>query len=302
MKNMHIRLLMLTFLLVIGGALKAQDIDKMLNEATNNNTEYTIATFKSTRIVNGHSIERMPVHQLDFRISHRFGQLNTGGHNLWGLDQAFIHFSLEYGLTNWMMVGLGRGTFEKTYDGFLKFSILRQSKGARNMPISLSLFSSTSLNTLYPGEMGLAGKNVPYWARFSYVYQLLIARKFNERFSFEINPTIVHRNLVPAELDPNDVAAVGSGLRYKLTKRISFNAEYYYVIPPLNNYRSTTTYDPLSIGFDIETGGHVFQLFLSNSEAMIEKGFITNTNSRWGNGGIHFGFNVSRVFGLSKQK
>ncbi len=298
MKTTQIRLLMFIFLMGITVVMKAQDIDKMLNESTNNNTDYTYATFKSTRIVNGHSIERMPAHQLDFRISHRFGQLNTGGHNLWGLDQAYIHFSLEYGLTNWMMVGLGRGTFEKTYDGFLKLSILRQSKGARNMPISLSLFSSASLNTLYPGEMGLAGKSVPYWSRFSYVYQVLIARKFNERFSLEINPTIVHRNLVPSELDPNDVAAVGAGIRYKLTKRISFNAEYYYVIPPVNDFRSTKTYDPISIGFDIETGGHVFQLFLSNSEAMIEKGFITDTNSRWGNGGIHFGFNISRVFAL----
>jgi hypothetical protein len=302
MKNKLFTIMIIAFLTGFFGTVKSQDLDKMLNDATNNNTDYTTATFKSTRIVNGHSIERMPVHQLDFRISHRFGQLNTGGHYLWGLDQAYIHFSLEYGITNWMMVGLGRGTFEKTYDGFVKFSILRQSKGARNMPISLSYFSSSSLNTLYPGEMGLAGKNVPYWSRFSYVNQLLIARKFNERLSLEINPTLVHRNLVPSELDPNDIVAVGGGLRFKLTKRISFNGEYYYVVPPMNDHRSVKTYNPLSIGFDIETGGHVFQLFLSNSEAMIEKGFIADTNSKWSNGGIHFGFNVSRVFGLGKQK
>jgi len=298
MKNKLFKIWMIVVLSGIVGGLNAQDLDKMLNEATDNSTNYTTATFKSTRIVNGHSIERMPAHQLDFRISHRFGQLNTGGHNLWGLDQAYIHFSLEYGITDWMMVGLGRGTFEKTYDGFVKFSVLRQSKGARNMPISLSFLSSSSLNTLYPGEMGLAGKSVPYWSRFSYVNQVLIARKFNDRFSLEINPTIVHRNLVPTELDPNDIAAVGGGFRYKLTKRISFNAEYYYVVPPLHDYRSVKTYNPLSIGFDIETGGHVFQLFLSNSEAMIEKGFIADTNSKWSNGGIHFGFNVSRVFAM----
>ena len=130
------------------GNVKAQDIDKMLDEATGSSTEYATATFKSTRIINGHSIERMPGGQLDFRISHRFGQLNMGAYNLWGMDQANIHFGLEYGITNWVMVGVGRGTYEKTYDGFLKFSILRQSKGERKMPVSLSLLTSAAYNSL----------------------------------------------------------------------------------------------------------------------------------------------------------
>lgn len=278
--------------------MSAQDLDQLLTEATNSSTEYTTATFKSTRIVNGHSIERMPVHQLDFRISHRFGTLNSGAHNFWGLDQSNIHLSLEYGITNWLMVGVGRGNLNKTYDGFAKFSLLRQSKGAKNMPISLSLLSSTSFFTAYPNEIGLTGKQIPYFSRFCYVYQLLVARKFNDRFSLELNPTFVHQNLVESELEPNDVLAVGAGFRYKLTKRISINVEYYYVIPPLNDYRKTKTYNPLSIGFDLETGGHVFQLFVSNSESMIEKNFITNTQSKWSDAGIRFGFNISRVFAL----
>ena len=271
-----------------------QDIDKLLEESTGSATEFTTATFKSTRIINGHSIERMQAGQLDVRISHRFGELNTGAYNLWGLDQANIHFGLEYGITDWVMVGIGRGTYEKTYDGFLKFSILRQSKGKRKMPVSFSYFASSSINTLKWTGTGTLNT----WDRVSYVHQLLIARKFNERFSLEINPTYVHHNMVDTELDPNDIWAVGTGFRFKITKRLSFNAEYYYVIPPANDFRSQATFNPLSIGVDIETGGHVFTIMLTNSLAMIEKGFVTETTGSWKDGGIHLGFNISRVFAL----
>lgn len=271
-----------------------QDIDQLLEEATGSGTEYASATFKSTRIVSGHSIERMQEGQLDFRISHRFGEINSGAYNVWGLDQANIHFGLEYGITNWMMAGIGRGTYEKTYDGFLKFSMLRQSKGERNMPVSLSYFTNAAINSLKWEGTG----ELDFWSRVSYVHQLLVARKFNERFSLEINPTYVHRNMVETELDPNDLFAAGIGARFKLSKRLSLNAEYYYVVPPRNDYRSMETYNPLSFGVDIETGGHVFQIHLTNSLAMIEKGFIGETTGQWTDGGIHLGFNISRVFAL----
>ena len=273
---------------------RAQDIDDLLEDATGNETEYAYATFKATRIVSGHSIERMPEGQLDFRISHRFGRLNSGAYELWGLDQANIHFGLDYGITDWLMVGVGRGTYEKTYDGLLKFSILRQSKGERTMPVSVSYLTTAAINTLKWNKEG----ELPFWDRVSYVHQLLVARKFNERFSLEINPTVVHRNMVATELDPNDILAVGVGGRFKLSKRVSINAEYYYVIPPINDFPSMETFNPLSIGFDIETGGHVFQLHFTNSLAMIEKGFIGETTGDWLNGDIHFGFNISRVFTL----
>jgi hypothetical protein len=293
---MTIRRIIPFFLLIlsVSNPIWSQDIDQLLEDAEGSSTDYTTATFKSTRIINGHSIERMQEGQLDVRISHRFGELNTGAYNLWGLDQANIHFSLEYGITNWVMVGVGRGTYQKTYDGFLKFSLLRQSTGERNMPVSLSLFSSAAYNTLKWNKEGTLNE----WDRMTYVAQLLVARKFNERFSLEINPTYVHRNMVPTELDPNDLWSVGAGLRFKLTKRFSLLAEYYFVIPPLNDYRSTTTYNPLAIGVDIETGGHVFTIMLTNSLAMIEKGFIGETTGRWQDSGIHLGFNISRVFNL----
>ncbi len=288
------RLVLPILILLLQPSLHAQDLDEMLEEATGSSTQYTTATFKSTRIISGHSIERMQAGQLDFRINHRFGEINTGAYNLWGLDQANTHFSFEYGITDWIMAGVGRGTYEKTYDGFLKFSILRQSKGEKNMPVSLSIFTSIAYNTL---KMELPGP-LSEWNRMSYVTQLLVARKFNERFSFEINPTYVHRNLVATELDPNDLWSVGAGLRFKLTRRISFNAEYYLVFPPVHDYQSSETYNPLAIGVDIETGGHVFTIMVTNSLAMIEKGFIGETTGQWQNGGIHLGFNISRVFTL----
>jgi len=286
--------IILPALLLSSILVNAQDIDKMLEEAAGSETEFASATFKSTRIINGHSIERVPSGQLDVRISHRFGEVNGGIYNFFGLDEANTHLGLEYGITNWMMVGIGRGTYEKTYDGFLKFSLLRQSKGKKNMPVSLSYLATTAVNTLKWEGSG----SLNFWDRVSYVHQVLIARKFNERLSVELNPTYVHRNMVNTEMDPNDLFAAGVGMRFKLTKRFSLNAEYYYVIPPVHDYRSEKTYDPLSIGVDIETGGHVFQLFFTNSLPIIEKGFIGETAGNWLDGGIRFGFNISRVFAL----
>jgi hypothetical protein len=288
------KLLILILTFSFSALLKGQDIDELLEEATGSSTEYTYATFKSTRIISGHSIERMQKKQLDFRISHRFGRVNGGAYEFWGLDQASIRLGLEYGITDWLMVGIGRSNYEKTFDGFLKISILRQSEGERNMPVSLSYLTTITLNTLRWEQEG----TLPFWDRASYVNQLLIARKFSERLSAELNPTWVHRNLVATELDPNDLWSMGVGGRFKLSKRVSLNAEYYYVVPPLHDYRSMKTYNPLSVGFDIETGGHVFQIHFTNSLGMIEKAFIGETTGNWFDGDIHIGFNISRVFAL----
>lgn len=274
------------------------DLMNLLNENNPAEINYTTATFKSTRIMNGHSIEKMASGQLDFRISHRFGTLNSGAYELWGLDQANIHFSLEYGILKWLMVGVGRGTYEKTFDGFAKFSILRQSTGAKEMPVSLSAFSSVAVNSLKWTDL----ERTNYFSsRLSYVTQVLVARKFTPSFSFQLTPSFVHRNMVPTELDLNDLFAIGAGGRMKLTKRVSLNVDYYYVINP-KDYMSQQIYNPLSVGFDIETGGHVFQIILTNSVAMIEKGFIGETTGSWANGDIHLGFNISRVFNLKKYK
>jgi hypothetical protein len=292
----HLCTLILIFL--FSSSLFAQnDLLNILNENAAPEINYTTATFKSTRILNGHSVEKMPAGQLDFRISHRFGTLNTGAYNLWGLDQSNVHFSLEYGILNWLMVGVGRGTYEKTFDGFTKFTLLRQSTGEREMPVSVSVVSTVALNSLKWTD---PTRTNYFSSRLSYVGQVLIARKINNYFSFQLTPSYVHRNLVATELDPNDLWSMGAGGRMKLSKRISLNAEYYYVANP-KTYMSQQIYNPLSLGVDIETGGHVFQLFFTNSVAMIEKGFIGETTGSWRKRDIHFGFNISRVFTLKKH-
>ena len=294
MKQLSLFILILLF----SASLFAQnDLMNLLNENTPQEINYTTATFKSTRIMNGQSVEKMPPGQLDFRISHRFGTLNTGAYNLYGLDQSFVHFGLEYGIFNWLMVGVGRGTYEKTFDGFTKFTLLRQSSGAKMMPVSVSVFSSVALNSMKWTDQTRTNY---FSSRLSYVGQVLIARKINQSFSFQLTPTYVHRNLVATELDPNDLWSMGAGGRMKLSKRISLNAEYYYLVNP-KSYMSQQIYNPLSLGVDIETGGHVFQLFFTNSLAMIEKGFVGETTGSWRKGDIHFGFNISRVFTLKKH-
>jgi hypothetical protein len=289
------RIYLVFFISVISlGVYAQEDLMNLLNESTPREINFATATFKSTRILNGHSIERMPAGQLDVRISHRFGLINSGAYEFFGLDQANMHFSLEYGLFNWLMLGIGRGSYEKTFDGFAKFTLLRQSSGAKIMPVSVSLFSSVAVKSLKWSD---PARTNYFSSRLSYVAQVLVARKISQGFSIQLTPSYVHRNLVATELDPNDLLAIGAGGRMKLTKRLSLNAEYYYLANP-KKYMSRQVYNPLSVGIDIETGGHVFQLLLTNSLAMIEKGFIGETTGSWGKGDIHFGFNISRVFTL----
>jgi hypothetical protein len=279
-------------------SLSAQDdLMNLINDNSAKETNYTTATFKSTRVMNGHSIEKMPAGQLDVRISHRFGTLNSGGYNFFGLDQSNIHLSVEYGITNWLMVGVGRGNYEKTYDGFAKFTILRQSTGAKAMPVSVSALGAVSLNTL---KFTNTTQTNYFSSRLAYVTQVLVARKISQGISLQLSPTYIHKNLVATELDPNDIFALGAGGRLKLSKRISLNGEYYYVVNS-KTYLSQKIYNPLSLGFDIETGGHVFQLFFTNSIGMIEKAFIGETTGTWTKGDIRFGFNISRVFTLSSH-
>lgn len=268
------------------------DLMDLLNKDTIPEINFVSATFKSTRVMNGHSIERMPAGQLDFRVSHRFGTLNSGANLFFGLDVGYQHLSLEYGILDWFMVGVGRSSYERTFDGFAKFTLFRQSTGARVMPVSISLMTSVAHNHAYTPNY--------FSSPYSYVGQILIARKINQAFSLQIAPSIVHRSLVATITDPNDLYAIGAGGRIKLIKRISFNAEYYYVANS-KNYINQHAHDPLSLGFDIETGGHVFQLIFTNSLMMIEKGFIGETTGDWRKGDILFGFNISRVFTLKRN-
>lgn len=295
--KLHIMRRLSVFLLIslVPFVMSAQEgLMDLLNADSVPEINYTTATFKSTRIMNGHSVERMPSGQLDFRVSHRFGRINTGAYEFFGLDQSNSHLSLEYGILDWFMAGIGRGAYEKTFDGFAKFTVLRQSTAARVMPVTVSLMTSVALKSVKWAD---PERDNLFSSRLSYVGQVLVGRKINQAVSLQVMPSVIHRNLVETELDPNDLFAIGAGGRIKITKRISFNAEYYYMVNP-NDEASLKVYDPLSMGFDIETGGHVFQLIFTNSVAMIEKGFIGETTGSWGKGDVHFGFNISRVFTL----
>jgi hypothetical protein len=288
---------LISWVFVIGLILPGygQSLEDLLSKESEPETNFATATFKATRIINGHSIERMEQRQLEFRISHRFGEVSRGSYNLYGLDMSTIHFSLEYGITDWFEIGAGRSSFEKTVDGFAKFSILRQSSGAKKMPIHLSYVVSAEVNGLKWSDPTVTNY---FSSRVSFVHQLLIARKFSDSFSMEINPTFVHRNLVKEAIDPNDLYALGVGARYKITKRTSLNAEYYYVYRRNAKYLDTKYYNPLSVGIDIETGGHVFQIMLTNCGAMREAGFIGKTTGNWLDKDFRLGFNISRTFSL----
>lgn len=301
MNRSFIVLIILT--LYIPAMAQDDEIEQLLNLSDSTKTEFVTATFKATRILNSHSIERMPQGQLDFRIHHRFNTINSGIYNFWGLDGATTHFSLEYGITDWLMIGLGRGTEEKTYDGFAKFSIKRQTTGSKPFPVSISYFTSIAVRTLdFPYVNNIQNNSTyPFSSRLSYVNQLLLARKLNAGLSLQVMPVWIHYNLVTKKTDKNNIYAFGFGGRYKLTKRTSFNIEYFYIFNAPNNYTTTKYYNSLSMGFDIETGGHVFQLIFTNSQGMTEKDFIGRNTGSWHKGDIHFGFNISRVFNINRK-
>ncbi len=290
--------IVLGLLLTVGSAaVFAQDLDSLLQGFMEEETEYTTAIFKATRILNGHSVEQMDEGQMDLRISHRFGLISSGAYEFFGLDQAHIHISFEYGIKDWIMVGIGRGTFEKTIDGFTKIKLLRQSTGLKEMPLSLSYMGGIYVNGLKWDD---TERENYFWQRLDYVHQVLIARKFSPALSLQLTPSYLHQNLVQTAEDPNDIFALGAGGRFKLSKRISVNAEYYYLFLPDNETLSTPIYDPFSIGIDIDTGGHVFQIILTNSVGMTENAFLGHTLGRWLDGDIHLGFNISRVFQFKK--
>lgn len=277
-------------------ALNAQDDLLSLLGDEEETTEYATAAFKTNRVINLHSLENTAAGVLDFKISHRFGMLNRGAYELFGLDAATIRIGGDYGITDRLMIGIGRSSFEKTYDGFVKFKLLRQSVGKRKMPVTAAIFASTAIQTL---RWQNPDRENYFRSRLYYTFQLILGRKFSENISLQLSPTLVHRNLVEVASEANDVLALGGAGRIKLSKRIALNLEYIYVLP---DQLAPGFGNSLSLGFDIETGGHVFQLHLTNSTSMIEKGFVTQNSGKWGDGGIHFGFNVSRVFTLKRQK
>jgi hypothetical protein len=267
-----------------------------LNKLDSNTTVPVEATFKSTRIINGHSVETVKKNHMDFRISHRFGRLNSGSYQLYGLDQATLRLGFEYGLTDNLMIGVGRSTEQKAFDFFAKYRLLKQTSGAKVIPVSVTLFASSAIRTLRPlSEEEIART---FQNKLTYVYQALIARKFSEKLSLQITPTYLYRNLPELVGEERGLFSLGLGGRLKISKRVSVNAEYFWTA---RDNSGLPYHDSMALGVDIDTGGHVFQLHFTNSLGMIEKQFIGETNGSWGKGDIHYGFNISRTFSFDKK-
>jgi hypothetical protein len=288
--------------LLLGFTLSAQDdLLDLIDEGPQ--TEYAYATFKGTRIINLQSNELPAKGVMQFMIMHRFGAINDEFlYNFFGLDVAQIRLSLDYSFTDWLNVGIGRSSFSKTYDGFAKIRLLRQSKGAKNMPFGLVWYFTINYTTLKWDD------NLPHNEsdRLSYTHELIMVRKFSKNFSLELVPSLVHFNLVEDQKTPNDIFVLGIGGRYKITNRVAFTAEYGLQLTD-NFYYDTdgnkTNYEnALSIGVDIETGGHVFQIHATNSRGLADPQWMARTPGSWGNGDIFLGFNISRVFTVKKPK
>ena len=252
--------------------------------------EYIKSAFKSTRVINGHSMEFLAPGTMDVRILHRFGTLDNGMKNFLGLDEASMRLGFDFGLQRNLMIGVGRSTLNKELDGYIKYAPLSQSTGPGSSPITIALAVGMTANTLEWPDTSKAGD---FNNRLAYYYQAIIGRKFSNTFTLQVTPTLVHTNYTPEET-PTDQYAVGIGGRFKFSKRMALTVDYFYRI----NGRDNENYDPLSIGVDIETGGHVFQLHFSNATGMNERAFINETTDSWGKGEIRFGFNLSRIFQL----
>ena len=259
--------------------------------------DYATNAFKSPRVINGHSMEMLHEGTFDLRILHRFGDVSDGYYQLFGLDQASMRLGFDYGVSPNLMLGVGRSTAKKELDGFVKYRILWQSTGKRNMPISLLWVSGIAINGL-KDPVGNPEVPVKFSRRLGYYHELIIGRKFSDRFTLQLSPTVVHRNIVQNRLIPSELYALGIGGRYKVTQRLALVWDYGYVF---NRFPANVTHNPLSVGVDIETGGHVFQLHFSNAVGMNERAYLSDDNGNWGKGEIRFGFNLSRIFQIKKN-
>ena len=300
-KNSIFYIFLLSFFSI---GLSAQGLLNELEEMNGAETEYAFATFKGTKVVNLQSVELPGKGDLQYSILHRFGAFNQDFfYNFFGLDNAQIRMTLDYSPTDWLNLGLGHSSFQKVYDAYGKVRLLRQSKGAVELPISMVFYSGIFIDGIRFQE----DLSYEFTDRLAYTSELIIARKFNSNFSAEIVPTYTHFNFVEDADWSNDIFAVGLAARYKISKMHAISFEYVHQLNP-NEYLDSETNEmtafnnALSIGFDIETGGHVFQLFLTNSRGTSEPNVFAETPGSWLDGDIHFGFNISRVFTVKKPK
>ncbi|WP_298898791.1 DUF5777 family beta-barrel protein [uncultured Psychroserpens sp.] len=282
MKNLFILIFLIPILTV------AQDdlLNEIDTEDTNN--AYATAAFKGLKVVNFESTKLVAKQEFTLIVSHRFGSIENGFDSFFGLDDAVTRLNFVYGISDGFNVGVSRSSFQKIYQASVKYRLLRQQENG--CPFTIVGFNAVLINT------ALEKDNLPkleFIDRLGYTTQLIISRKVNTNFSVELAPTFFHDNYVQQNNQDNSQFALGLGTRYKLSKRWSINADYGW---HLNRADNSPFKNPLSIGFDLETGGHVFQMHFSNAQAMNANGFLGQATGDWTDGNIYFGFNLSRVF------
>lgn len=294
MKKLNLLFILLLWVQVVEG--QNDLLNELEDQESSENKDYTFATFKGTRVINGQSVEGKRKGELEFIFSHRFGRINEGAYTLWGLDEAYVRLGLEYGITDRLGVSIARTSVDKTFDGFVRYKVLRQAKGERASPITV-----TAIGNIYYKTTPSEDENPAYTSndRLAYGAQLLLARKFSTKLSFQLNPIFIHRNTVEQDYENNDDLALGFGGRYKVSRSIALTGEYFLRLNPTEN---SPYYDAIGFGLDIETGGHVFQLVFTNSRGMFERAIVAETEGDFFAGDIHFGFNISRTFQIAKNK
>lgn len=283
--------------LLLSGTVYSQDLLAELDKQAPKNPEFASSTFKGTRLINGQTVETKGEGALEFIFAHRFGPISSGAYELYGLDQAYVRLGLEYGVTDKLGLGFGRNSQDKTMDAYIRYKALRQRLDGGGSPVTVTAFWIAGLKTSPKKED--ASYDIQLEDRMSYTTQLLIARKFSSVLSLQLMPSLVHKNTIDPTLgEKNNQVALGFGGRLKVTRSVALTTEYYhrFDVPPGNPY-----FNPLGFGVDIETGGHVFQLVMTNSRGLTERAFITETNGDFFAGDISFGFNVTRTFQLKKQ-
>ena len=283
-----------TLAFVLFGLALATAQDDLLNQldsVKSDKKEIEIAAFKGLQICNMQSTKLPVKGEFYFLVSHRFGDLTEGINNFFGLDQAYTKIGGIYGVANWLSVGASRHTYRKTYELAAKYKLANQE--VDGFPITIVGYNTMDIDSELKKDETLPGLKSNN--RFAYTTQLLVSRKFSDSFSFQLAPIFVHKNLYDGILDQENTLLLAAGARYKLSKRLSLNLEYAGRVNLPEEFKSPYS-NPLTIGLDIETGGHVFQMVFSNCQPMNDVAIFTNAAGDWNGGSVYFGFNMYRVF------
>jgi hypothetical protein len=303
MKKSKIFIYLLLVLVILALRASAQNTDSLLNTLDSTKKYNKVeSTFKATHIVLSHSTETQKKHDLDLRIRHHFGDIGGdfgSAHTLYGLDVATdLFIGLDYGVTDNLTIGIGRSKHDELYNLYVKQRVLKQ-KSDGGMPLNLTVLAQVGLIAREP----FATEFTQYSNRLSYFIQPIFSRKISSRISLAVMPAVLIRSLTEDPTDPENLFSIGFAGRVKLTKRLSFVADYTMVNGLSRpNKMPIAFYNPLGVGLEIETGGHIFSLNFMNSEYIVENNFIAGTKKSWEDGGVRFGFTISRNFSLFKSK